>query len=241
MTVLNSIVAYTLTQFKKEVDELINKGEKKEIAILQVLRKNIVTSKNALFEGDGYSADWEIEAEKRGLPHAKTTPHALEALVTEQAKNVFTSMHIYTEKELHARYEILLEDYIKRVQIDARVLGDLCTNYILPAAIKYQNELIDNIKGLKELKLEETAWASQKKILTKISEHIAVISRGVEDMIEARKQANKLTDPHERAVIYCDKVKPFFDKVRYHCDKLEFLVADEDWRLPKYRELLFLR
>lgn len=241
MTVLNTIIAQTLTQFKKDVDAVIEKGEKKEIAILQVLQGYIVSSKRILFDGDGYGDEWVKEAEKRGLPNVKTTPHALEAFVTEKAVKLFQETGIYTEKELHARYEILLEDYMKKVQIDARVIGDLCSTYILPSAIRYQNRLIENIRGLKELGIKETAWAAQKRILDKISEHVQIITTNVEAMIEARKKANKIADAHQRAVDYCEQIKPFFDVIRYHCDKLEFLVDNDYWKLPKYRELLFLR
>lgn len=241
MTVLNTVMAETLTKFKKDVDAVIEKGEKKEIAILQVLQAYIVKSKNVLFDGDGYAEDWVKEAEKRGLPHVKTTPHALEAFVTKKSVKLFQDMGIYTEKELHARYEILLEDYMKKVQIDARVIGDLCSTYILPSAIQYQNKLVENIRGLKEIGLPESAWGAQKNILNKISEHVQVIATNVEAMIEARKKANKIADAHQRAVDYCEKVKPYFEVIRYHCDKLEFLVDNDYWKLPKYRELLFLR
>ncbi len=241
MTTLNAIVAHTLTQFKKEVDELIEKGEKKEIAILQILQQYIVQSKKVLFEGDGYSDEWTKEAEKRGLPNIKTTPHALDMLITEKGVKLFRDMGIYTEKELHARYEILQEDYIKKVQIEARIIGDLCTNHILPVALKYQNDLIANIRGLKEIGMNEKSWKAQKAILQKISEHVNVISENVEAMIEARKVANKIQDTRERAIAYCEKIRPYFDIIRYHSDKLEFLVDDEYWVLPKYRELLLLR
>lgn len=241
MTVLNTIVARTLTRFKKDVDAVIEKGEKKEIAILQVLQGYIVDSKKILFDGDGYGEEWVKEAEKRGLPNVRTTPHALEAFITDKAVKLFQETGIYTEKELHARYEILLEDYMKKVQIDARVIGDLCSTYILPSSIQYQNKLIENIRGLKEIGMDESAWAAQKSILTKISEHIQVITTNVEAMIEARKKANKITDAYQRAVDYCEKVKPFFEVIRYHCDKLEFLIDNDYWKLPKYRELLFLR
>ena len=240
MTFLNTIVADTLGRFKKEVDQLIATGEKKEIAILQVLQNFIVTSRSVLFEGDGYSNEWEKEAQKRGLPNERTTPHALGALTGEKAKRLFKDLGVFTENELHARYEILQEDYIKRIQIEARVLGDLCTNYIVPAAITYQNRLIENIKGFKDLGMDKSTWEPQTRILTKISEHIAAIVQGVEDMIDMRKRANKIEDVQKRAIAYSDKVKAFFDPIRYHCDKLEFLVDDEEWRLPKYRELLFL-
>ncbi|MBV7533585.1 glutamine synthetase III [Chitinophaga sp. sic0106] len=241
MTVLNSIVAKTLTDFKSEVDGLIEKGEKKEIAIMQTLRKYIVDSERILFEGDGYSEEWEKEAEKRGLENIKTTPKALDAFVTPKATKLFTEIGVYNEKELHARHEILLEDYVKKVQIEARVIGDLATNNILPCSISYLNELISNIKGLKEIGLGEESVKAQKQIAAKISEHINVISENVQAMIEARKVANKLTDSRQKAIDYCEKIKPYFDVIRYHSDKLEFLVDDKKWALPKYRELLFLR
>lgn len=242
MTVMNSIMAKTLVDFKKEVDSLIEKGEKKEIAIMQTLRKSIVESEKILFEGDGYSEEWEKEAEKRGLPNVKTTPKALDALVSKKAAELFTSTGVYNEKELHARHEILLEDYVKKVQIEARVIGDLATNHVLPAAIKYQNELLTNIKGLKDAGFGEDAYKAQLQIATKISEHINVISENVQAMIEARKVTNKLTDSRQKAIDYCEKIKqPYFDVIRYHSDKLEFLVDDRTWGLPKYRELLFLR
>ena len=241
MTVLNAIMADTLSSFKKDVDKIIEKGEKKEIAIMQTIQKYIVESKSVLFEGNNYSEEWEKEAEKRGLPNVKTTPLALDAFVTDKAKKLFETNKIYTHSELEARHEILLENYIKKVQIEARVMGDLATNYILPAAIKYQNTLIVNIRGLKELGLAESAYANQLQILEKISEHINVMSDKVEAMVEARKVANEITDTRKKAIAYCDTIKSFFDEIRYHADKLELLVDDKLWDLPKYRELLFLR
>jgi len=241
MTVLNTIIADTLTKFKQDVDAVIEKGEKKEIALLQVIQKYIVESKKVLFEGDGYSDKWEQEAKKRGLPNVKTTPLALDAFVTPKAKKLFENNKIYSHSELEARHEILLESYIKKVQIEARVMGDLATNHILPAAIKYQNILIENIKGLKEVGLTGTASANQLQILGKISEYVNSMSDKVEEMIEARKVANEITDTRKKAIAYCDTVKSCFDDVRYNVDKLELMVDDKLWELPKYRELLFLR
>jgi glutamine synthetase len=241
MTVLNTIIADTLTKFKQDVDAVIEKGEKKEIALLQVIQKYIVESKKVLFEGDGYSDKWEQEAKKRGLPNVKTTPLALDAFVTPKAKTLFENNKIYSHSELEARHEILLESYIKKVQIEARVMGDLATNHILPAAIKYQNILIENIKGLKEVGLTGTASANQLQILGKISEYVNAMSDKVEEMIEARKVANEITDTRKKAIAYCDTVKSCFDDVRYNVDKLELMVDDKLWELPKYRELLFLR
>ncbi len=242
MTALNSIMADTLKSFKADVDALIEKGEKKEVAIMQIIQKYIVESKSVLFEGDGYSDEWAQEAEKRGLPNVKTTPLALDAYVTDKVKHLFESNEIYNHAELEARHEIMLEAYIKKVQIEARVMGDLATTFILPSAIKYQNVLIKNILGLKEAGLPEVSYANQKQVLEAISNHINIVSDHVEKMIEARKKANELTDTREMAIAYCDHVKgKHFDVIRYHVDKLELLVDDAFWLLPKYREILFLR
>jgi glutamine synthetase len=242
MTALNTIMAETLKNFKKEVDVLIEKGEKKEIAIMHVIREYIVSSEKVLFEGNNYSEEWEKEAKKRGLPNVKTTPLALDALVTEKAKHLFESNGVLSHVELEARHEIELEKYVKKVQIEARIMGELCTSHILPPAFKYQNTLIQNIIGMKEIGLKEPAFSNQKAILEKISEHISEISSQVSKMIDARKKANALEDSREKAIAYCDDVKgAFFDKIRYHVDKLEVLIDDSEWLLPKYREILFLR
>jgi glutamine synthetase len=242
MTVLNTIMAETLKQFKKDVDALIEKGEKKEIAIMHVIRGYIVKSEKVLFEGDGYSEEWAREAEKRGLPNVNTTPLALDAMVTAKAKKLFESNGIFTHTELEARHEIELEKYIKKVQIESRIMGELATSHILPAAIRYQNVLADNIKGLKEAGLPEASFANQKQILTKISEHISKASGLVEKMIETRKICNNMTGTRTKAIAYQSQVKDkFFDEIRYNVDKLELLVDDQEWYLPKYRELLFLR
>ena len=242
MTVLNTIMAATLKQFKKDVDGLIEKGEKKEIAIMHVIREYVVSSEKVLFEGDGYSDEWHQEAERRGLENVRTTPYALDAMITDKAKHLFESNNVYTHSELEARHEIELEKYIKKVQIEARIMGELATSHILPGAIRYQNVLLENINGLKAAGLNESSYASQKQIVTKISEHINKISEGVEKMIEARKKANALTDTREKAIAYGTDVKEaFFDQIRYPVDKLELLVADQYWQLPKYREMLFLR
>ncbi|HYH15763.1 MAG TPA: hypothetical protein VD794_11110 [Flavisolibacter sp.] len=242
MTVLNTIMAQTLKQFKIDVDSHIEKGEKKEIAIMHVIREYIVASEKILFEGDGYSEEWEKEAELRGLPNIKTTPLALDAMVTEKAKYLFEKNRIYTHSELEARHEIELEKYIKKVQIEGRLMAELATSHILPAAIRYQNLLVNNIRGLKEIGLPESSYSNQRQILEVISNHINNLSDLVEQMIEARKKCNNMTDMREKAIAYCAEVKEkFFDDIRYHADKLELLVDDKEWYLPKYRELLFLR
>lgn len=242
MIALNTIMAATLKQFKKDVDGLIEKGDKKEIAIMHVIQRYIVESKTVLFEGDGYSAEWAKEAERRGLPNIKTTPLAFDALATDKAKHLFESNGIYNHVELEARHEIELENYLKKVQIEGRVMGDLALNHIIPAAIKYQNDLLKNINGLKEAGLPEAAYASQLSILKQVSEHIQVIHEKVHAMVEARKIANNIENTRTKAIAYESQVKAaYFDTIRYHVDKLEALVDDEIWTLPKYREMLFLR
>jgi glutamine synthetase len=242
MTTINSIMAETLKNFKSEVDGLIEKGEKKEVAIMQIIQKYIVDSKSVLFEGDGYSEEWAKEAEKRGLGNVKTTPLALDAFVTKKSKDLFKHNDIYSHPELEARHDIMLEAYVKKVQIEARVMGDLASTLILPAAVRYQNDIIKNIVGLKEVGLAETSFANQKQILEVLSDHINIIADNVEKMIEARKVANEIEDMRKKAIAYCDDVKGnYFDIIRYHVDKLELMVDDNYWPLPKYRELLFLR
>ena len=242
MTILNSVMAETLKNFKIEVDALIEKGEKKEVAIMQIIQKYIVESKKVLFEGDGYSDDWEKEAEKRGLPNVKTTPVSLDAFAADKAKKLFEDHHIYNHLELEARHEIMLEEYIKKVQIEARVMGDIASTMILPAAVKYQNMLLENIVGLKNLNISSSLYESQQAVLEKISEHINAISKNVEALIEARKKANEISNTRDKAIAYCDDIKiKYFDTIRYHADKLELMVDDSIWPLPKYRELLFIR
>lgn len=241
MVVLNTIVTQTLRAFKKDVDQKMKDGERKEIAVLQVLRRYIAESKNIRFEGDNYSQEWADEAARRGLSNFKTTPEALDAFVSDVARDVFFSNGIYTERELEARHEILLEEYVKKIQIEARILGDLATTCIIPAAVEYQNKLVQNITGLKAAGLAEEAYRTQVKLAGIISGHIQTINDEVTEMIEARKRANNVDSMHERADLYCNDVKPHFSVIRYHCDKLEGLVDDKSWPLPKYRELLFLR
>lgn len=244
MTTLNSIVAKQLKEFKKEVDALIEKKDlKKDEAIFNVLREYIKQTKNILFEGDGYSEAWEKEAKKRGLSNHKTTPTALKAKVSKKALDLFSDLNVMNHVEVEARYEIELEEYTKKIQIEGRVLGDIARNHVIPTAIRYQNTLIENVRGLKEIfgKDFEKIAKEQISIIKEISEHIEGINSNVDDMIEARKKANALTDAQKMAESYCDKVKPYFDVIREHCDKLELVVDDEIWTLTKYRELLFTR
>jgi glutamine synthetase len=240
MTVLNTIVADTLIQFKNDVDKQINKGVKKEVAIINVLREYAIASKKIRFEGNGYSEEWVKEAEKRGLSNVKTTPHALDFYLSSKSKALFKRHDIYNERELEARVEIMHEKYNKKIQIEGRVIGDLCLNHIIPTAIAYQNKLIENVKGLKELGLEKEGKTVIEAIRD-ISKYVTTIQTEVDAMTEARKKANKIEHARERAIAYCDEVRPHFEKIRYAVDKLELLVDDEDWPLVKYREMLFIR
>ena len=244
MIVLNLIVANQLRKFKLDVDALIAKKETKDQAIFQVIKRYIKESKKIRFEGNNYSEEWVKEATKRGLSNFKTTPEALKAFVHKRTLELFESNHVLSKRELEARHEIRLENYTKKVQIESRVLGDLAGNHIIPVAIRYQNTLIENVKGLKQvldLKTYGKLSQNQMETITEISEHVDKIKTYVNLMIEARKDANRLSETEEKAFAYCEKVFPFFDRIRYHVDKLELLVDDELWPLPKYRELLFTR
>ncbi len=244
MFVLNTIMADQLLQFKTEVDALIASGLKKDDAIFNVIKQYIKSSKKIRFEGNSYSKEWVEEAKRRGLSNNASTPEAIKAFVTEKTVSLFERHHVMNSTELRARYEIKLEKYIKKLQIESRVLGDIATNHILPTAISYQNRLIDNAKGLKEVldtKTYVTLSRNQLNAIKYISEHIAAIKDYTNEMVEARKKANKIEDLTLKAEVYRDTVKIYFDKIRYHVDKLEFMVDDELWPLPKYRELLFIR
>lgn len=244
MMVLNSIMADQLIKFKSEVDALIAKNVDKDEAIFQILRKCIVDSKKIRFEGNGYGEEWVKEASKRGLSNIKTTPLALGGFISKQSMDLFERNNIMTNREQHARYDIYLETYTKKIQIESRVMADLALNHIIPTAIKYQGSLVENVKGLKEIfsgsEFKKVAHI-QLEMITAISEHINIIKTKVDEMTEARKKANSITDVKKQAIEYCDKVKAYFDDVRYNVDKLEILVDDESWPLPKYRELLFTK
>lgn len=244
MTMLNAIVAKQLKEFKAEVDTLIkDKKMKKDDAIFNVLREYIKDSKKIRFEGDGYGEAWEKEAKKRGLSNNKTTPEALKAKISKKAINLYKELEIMNEIEVRARYDIQVEEYSKHIQIESRLLGDIARNHVIPTAIAYQNILIDNVKGLKDIYGDDfkTIAKEQMNIIEAISRHIEHINKGIDEMIETRKKANAMEDEVEKAFAYCNEVKPFFDTIRYHSDKLELLVDDEMWPLTKYRELLFIR
>ena len=239
MTVLNLIVADQLNAFHKEVAKEIKKGTEKRLAIINVLRKYIKSSKKVRFEGDGYSDEWVKEAKKRGLSNVKDTPRALDFYLSDKTKKLFSSNGILSEEELEARNEIMLENYIMKIQIESRMMGDLAMNHIIPTAIAYQNKLIENARGLKDMKLDNKTVI---KTIKSISKHIDAIKTNVLDMIDERRRINKIENSRKKAIAYCDDVKEqYFDKIRYAVDKLELYVDDEDWPLVKYRELLFLR
>ncbi len=239
MTVLNTIVAEQLTKLADTVDKRIEGGEEKRLAIVNVLREYIKESQAIRFEGDGYSDEWVTEAKKRGLSNVKDAPRALDAYLTKKGKAVFVNQGIMTDVEIEARQEIKWENYVMKIQIESRVIGDLALNHIIPTAVGYQNKLITNANGLKGLGLDN---ASVVEAIKEVSKYIDTLNVQVRAMIEERKRINTMEDGREKAIAYCDDVKTkFFDEIRYAVDKLELLVDDEDWPLPKYRELLFLR
>ena len=239
MTVLNVIVADQLLDFHGKLAKKIDAGDEKRLAAIEILRDYIKLSKKIRFEGDGYSLDWEKEAKKRGLSNVRDTPRALDFLITEKSKSLFKRHGVLNEIEIQARHEIMLENYIMKVQIEARVIGDLALNHIIPTAIIYQNKLIQNANGLKGLEINAEDII---ETIQDLSQHINRIKKLTSEMVEERKKVNKMEDSRTRAIAYCDQVKAkYFDQIRYSVDKLELLVDDEDWPLVKYRELLFLR
>jgi len=244
MITINLIVADQLNKFKGEVDKLIDQKVRKDDAIFQVLKKYIVESKNIRFEGNNYGDEWVKEATRRKLSNLRTTPEAVKAFISPKTEQLFEENQVLTKRELEARYEIRLEHYTKKIQIESRVLGDLSTNHIIPIAIKYQNTLVENVKGLKQVLDYQTYGKlshNQMETITEISEHVDKIKTFVHNMVEERKKANKIEEIEAKASAYCQHVFPYFDKIRYHVDKLEMLVDDDLWPLPKYRELLFMR
>ena len=244
MIALNTAVAEQLTEFKKEVDELIEKGEPKISAIIQVIRKYIKISKPIRFDGNGYSDEWKEEAARRGLDCETSCPVIFDQYLTEDSVRMFESAGVMTRKELEARNEVKWETYTKKIQIEARVLGDLVMNHVVPVAIEYQSKLIDNVYKMKQIFPTEEAEklsAENMAIIRKIAEHTSYIKEHVDTMVEARKVANKIVDERMKAIAYHDRIAPMLEQIRYHIDKLELIVDDQMWTLPKYRELLFIR
>ena len=242
MTVLNTIMAKQLQEFKKEVDALVeNKKLKKDEAIFNVLREYIKSSKRIRFDGDGYSSDWVAEAKRRKLSNNRTTPEALQIMTSKETLALFREMDVMNDTEVRARQEVEFETYILQTQIEGRVMNELVYSYIVPVAVKYQNELIQNVLGLKEIygAAHKTLTEGTLNLIEQISEHLREVKKKTDIMVEARKKANVMTDIHKKAFAYCEEVRPHFDDIRRHCDKLERLVDDGAWPLVKYRELLF--
>ena len=244
MIALNTAVAEQLTEFKQEVDSRIASGEKQTSAILSVIRKYIKICKPIHFDGNGYSDEWKAEAARRRLDCETSVPVIFDNYLSESSVEMFEKTGVMTRKELEARNEVKWETYTKKIQIEARVLGDLAMNHIVPVATKYQSELIDNVFKMRQLfaadKAEELC-GKNLELIEEISKHTAFIKEHVDSMIEARKVANKITSEREKAIAYHDTVVPALDEIRYHIDKLELIVDDQMWTLPKYRELLFIR
>ena len=244
MIALNTAVAEQLIEFKKDVDELMEKGEPKVSAIIQVIRKYIKLCKPIRFDGNGYSDEWKEEAARRGLDCETSCPLIFDRYLTPESIKMFESTGVMTQKELEARNEVKWETYTKKIQIEARVLGDLVMNHIVPIATEYQTKLLDNVykmKGLFPAEEAEHLSSENLAIIRKISKHTIYIKEHVDAMVEARKVANKIADEREKAIAYHDNISPMLEQIRYHIDKLELIVDDQMWTLPKYRELLFIR
>ena len=244
MIVLNTIVANQLELFKIAVDDRIAKGESKDEAILKELQAIIKKSKKIRFEGNGYGDEWVIEAEKRGLSNHKDTPRALAVYHKPEVQALFQKMGVLNGRELEARKEIEFESYVLKIQIESRLMGDLVNNNFIPAVVTYQNKIIRNIEGMINIFGEgegKEMAATQIALLKQLNEHLSVMKAASEKMLKERKKANLISDVETKALAYCDEVKIHFDEIRYHADKLELLVEDELWPLPKFRELLFVR
>ena len=241
---LNTAVAEALTNFKARVDKLVEGGMDTMKAIVKIVREDIKTCKPIHFEGNGYSDEWKEEAARRGLDVETSAPLILDNYVSPSSIEMFTRMRVLSEAELRARLEIKDVTYYKRIQIEARIFGDLCLNHIIPVATRYQSQLIDDVHKVKEIFPEETAQklsANNLSLIQQISEHSSFITEYAEKLTDARRIANKLEDEREKAIAYHDTVAPLMDLIRYHIDKLELIVDDELWPLPKYREMLFIR
>ena len=243
MIALNSAVAEQLIEFKQEVDALIENGEPKISAILQTVRKYIKECKPIRFDGNGYSKEWQEEARRRGLDCETSCPVIFDNYLKPESIRMFEMTGVMNRKELEARNEEKWEMYTKKIQIEARVLGDLVMNHVVPVAIEYQTKLIDNVYKMKSIFPGEEATklsAENLALIREISEHTSYIKKHVDEMIEARKIANRITSEREKAIAYHDTVDPMLEQIRYHIDKLELIVDDQMWTLPKYRELLFV-
>ena len=244
MIALNTAVAEALVNFKRRVDTLIEKGEDKTTAIIDVLREDIKTCKPIRFDGNGYSEEWVAEAKRRGLDCETSCPVIFDSYLTEDSVQMFETMNVMTRKELEARNEVKWDTYTKRIQIEARVMGDITMNHIVPVATHYQSQLAKNVQNMRQIFPTEKAdklCARNIKLIEEIAERTQAIETGVEELVNARKVANKIENEREKAIAYHDTVEPKMGKIRYQIDKLELIVSDELWTLPKYRELLFIR
>lgn len=241
MTILNTIVAQQLVDFRTETEKLIKDGESKDGAILRVLRRYITESKSILFEGDNYSQEWADEAARRGLANVKTTPPALDFFITESAKKVLVGNNIYTDRELDARYEVALEIYKRKVEIEALTMADMVVTQVIPSGMRYQADLINNLKGLHDLGIKKKALTAQTELLEEVTELINTLKAEADSMLLAIEKANKHHHAREIASAFCDTVKPYFDTIRAASDRLEQIIDDRYWALPKYRELLFIK
>ena len=239
--VLNTVMASQLNKFQADVNALVKKGRKQEKAILEVLKNYYTASKSILFEGNGYGDEWVKEAEKRGLSNVKTTPEALNAYVSQKSKDLFVKNNIFNAVELEARYEIMQEIYVKKIDIEAKILAQLATSHIIPSAIEYQGKLASNVASLKAAGLSKSLYDVQVNSITEIAKHVKVISDSVTKLINENDKAHHIDDTHKRAVSMCHKVKPLFDTIRKSSDALEFMIEDDLWKLPKYREMLFVK
>ena len=244
MMVLNATIADQLTEFKAKVDARVEKGEELRVALLEEIREHIRFSKPIHFDGNGYSDEWKEEAARRGLDCETSAPKIFDSYLSQSTIDMFARTGVLSKVELEARNEVKWEMYTKKVQIESRVLGDLAINHVIPVATKYQSQLVDNVVKLKSLFSEEKGIeiiSHDLETIEKISAHMSVIKRRVSDMIEARKRANRIESEREKAIAYHDTVLPPMEEIRYHIDKLELMVDNEMWPLPKYRELLFIR
>ncbi len=239
--VLNTVMANQLNKFQLEVNALIKKGRKKEKAIIEVLKTYYISSKSILFEGNGYGDEWVKEAEKRGLSNVKTTPEALNAYVSQKSKDLFVKNNIFNPIELEARYEIMQEIYVKKIDIEAKILAQLATSHVIPSAIEYQGKLASNVASLKAAGLSKTLYDVQIESITEIAKHVKIISESVTKLINESDKAHNISDTHKIALSMCHKVKPLFDTIRKSSDALEFIIEDDLWKLPKYREMLFIK
>lgn len=243
MTVLNTAVAQELKEFKRFVDKLVDQGVKKDEAIFQVIREFIIKSKKIRFEGNSYSEEWKKEAVKRGLTNVSNVVEAIDSYLTKTSKKLLTSNRIFTEKEIEARTEVRYENYAKKIQIESRVLAQIAINQIVPTAIEYQTRLVENVKGLKDVFGSEFSKiaAGRLDLIRQISEHTSNIKQKVHEMTEERKKANTIETTRERAYEYSLKIVPYLEEIRYHIDRLERIIDNEMWPLPKYTEMLFTR